>query len=98
MTAPAVELRDVRKSFGRTEIIRGVTLQIFGLGEDNARAFWNWRFLGEIPDLPKTRAMLLRTCELSEPAFVSRGVTWGFLPASCADGCRNPLEKCFDCS
>ena len=26
MTAPAVELRDVRKNFGRTEIIRGVNL------------------------------------------------------------------------
>ena len=28
MTAPAVELRDVRKNFGRTEIIRGVNLVI----------------------------------------------------------------------
>jgi branched-chain amino acid transport system ATP-binding protein len=28
MTEPAVELRDVRKSFGRTEIIRGVNLSI----------------------------------------------------------------------
>jgi branched-chain amino acid transport system ATP-binding protein len=28
MTGPAVELRDVRKNFGRTEIIRGVTLSI----------------------------------------------------------------------
>src|SRR5947207_4141667 len=28
MTAPAVELRDVRKNFGRTEIIRGVNLSI----------------------------------------------------------------------
>jgi branched-chain amino acid transport system ATP-binding protein len=27
-TTPAVELRDVRKSFGRTEIIRGATLQV----------------------------------------------------------------------
>ena len=28
MSAPAVELRDVRKNFGRTEIIRGVSLSI----------------------------------------------------------------------
>ncbi|RYF19233.1 MAG: ABC transporter ATP-binding protein [Comamonadaceae bacterium] len=28
MTAPALELRDLRKSFGRTEIIRGCTLEV----------------------------------------------------------------------
>jgi len=28
MTAPAIELTDVRKNFGRTEIIRGVNLSI----------------------------------------------------------------------
>lgn len=28
MTVPALELRDLRKSFGRTEIIRGCTLQV----------------------------------------------------------------------
>jgi branched-chain amino acid transport system ATP-binding protein len=28
MTEPAIELRDVRKNFGRTEIIRGVSLSI----------------------------------------------------------------------
>ena len=28
MTMPAVELRDVRKNFGRTQIIRGVDLSI----------------------------------------------------------------------
>ncbi|MEM1130891.1 MAG: aminotransferase class I/II-fold pyridoxal phosphate-dependent enzyme [Pseudomonadota bacterium] len=47
---------------------RGVPVQIFGRSEDNARAFWNWEFLGKTPELPKTRAMLMRTCDLRLPA------------------------------
>ena len=46
---------------------RGITVQIFGLSEDNARAFWNWQFLGEAPDLPKTRAMLMRAGDVRLP-------------------------------
>jgi dTDP-4-amino-4,6-dideoxygalactose transaminase len=47
---------------------RGVAAQVFGLSPDNARAFWNWKFLGDTPDLPLTRAMLMRTCDLRLPA------------------------------
>ena len=46
---------------------RGVSVQVFGLSEGNARAFWNWRFLGEVPDLPQTRAMLMRACDVRLP-------------------------------
>ncbi len=46
---------------------RGVSVQIFGLSEGNARAFWNWQFLGETPDLPQTRAMLMRACDVRLP-------------------------------
>lgn len=46
---------------------RGVSVQVFGLSEDNARAFWNWKFLGEVPDLPQTRAMLMRACDVRLP-------------------------------
>jgi len=46
---------------------RGVTVQVFGLSEDNARAFWNWEFLGPQPDLPRTRAMLMRACDVRLP-------------------------------
>ena len=45
-----------------------IFLQVFGLSQDNARAFWNWKFLGETPDLPKTRAMLMRACDTRLPA------------------------------
>lgn len=46
---------------------RGVSVQVFGLSEGNARAFWNWQFLGEQPDLPQTRAMLMRACDVRLP-------------------------------
>ncbi len=47
----------------------GITIQVFGLSQDNARAFWNWKFLGDTPpDLPQTRAMLMRACDLRLPA------------------------------
>jgi dTDP-4-amino-4,6-dideoxygalactose transaminase len=45
----------------------GVSVQVFGLSKDNARAFWNWQFLGDLPDLPRTRAMLMRACDLRLP-------------------------------
>ena len=45
----------------------GVKVQVFGLSKDNARAYWNWQFLGDLPDLPKTRAMLMRACDLRIP-------------------------------
>lgn len=50
---------------------RGVAVQIFGLSPDNARAFWNWQFLGQMPDLPMTRSMLMRACDLRLPTRLS---------------------------
>jgi perosamine synthetase len=46
---------------------RGVAVQVFGLSDGNARAFWNWQFLGAVPDLPQTRAMLMRACDVRLP-------------------------------
>ena len=50
---------------------RGVLVQVFGLSEGNARAFWNWQFLGELPELPQTRAMLMRACDVRLPTRLS---------------------------
>lgn len=50
---------------------RGVAAQVFGLDPDNARAFWNWRFLPEMPDLPRTRAMLRRACDVRLPTHLA---------------------------
>ncbi|MCG3267203.1 DegT/DnrJ/EryC1/StrS aminotransferase family protein [Yoonia sp. I 8.24] len=46
----------------------GVKIQIFGQSADNARAFWNWQFIGDIPKLPQTRAMLMKACDVRLPA------------------------------
>jgi dTDP-4-amino-4,6-dideoxygalactose transaminase len=46
---------------------RGVSVQVFGLSDGNARAFWNWEFLGPAPELPQTRAMLMRACDVRLP-------------------------------
>ena len=46
----------------------GVKVQVFGLSRDNVRAFWNWQFLGDVPELPRTRAMLMRACDTRLPA------------------------------
>jgi hypothetical protein len=50
-----------------------VKVQVFGLSTDNARAFWNWKFIpGETPDLPRTRAMLMRACDVRLPARLKK--------------------------
>jgi perosamine synthetase len=50
----------------------GVSVQVFGLSEGNARAFWNWQFLGHIPDQPQTRAMLMRACDVRLPTRLAK--------------------------
>ena len=59
-------------AFQRSANEKGVSVQIFGLSEDNARAFWNWKFIGEQPDLKQTRAMLMRACDVRLPARLSK--------------------------
>lgn len=49
----------------------GVSVQVFGRSADNARAFWNWQFLKDIPELPRTRAMLMSACDVRLPARLS---------------------------
>jgi dTDP-4-amino-4,6-dideoxygalactose transaminase len=57
------------RAFADAAAARGVKVQVFGLSTDNARAFWNWQFIpGDQPDLPRTRAMLMRACDVRLPA------------------------------
>ncbi|MEL6464033.1 MAG: aminotransferase class I/II-fold pyridoxal phosphate-dependent enzyme [Pseudomonadota bacterium] len=48
----------------------GVKVQVFGSSTDNARAFWNWQFIPNLPELPKTRAMLMRACDVRLPVHL----------------------------
>ena len=59
-------------AFAEAAAARGVKVQIFGRSTDNARAFWNWQFLPERPELPQTRAMLMRACDVRLPVHLSR--------------------------
>ncbi len=67
---------DETRAFQAAAKARGVSVQVFGLSEDNARAFWNWQFIADPGPLPQTRAMLMRACDtrlpvrLTEPELV----------------------------
>jgi dTDP-4-amino-4,6-dideoxygalactose transaminase len=60
------------RAFAAASEARGVKVQIFGLSEDNARAFWNWQFLPEKFDLPQTRDMLMKACDVRLPVRLTR--------------------------
>ncbi len=61
------------RAFADAAAARGVKVQVFGLSNDNARAFWNWQFIpGDVPDLPQTRAMLMRACDVRLPARLQK--------------------------
>ncbi|WP_120633205.1 DegT/DnrJ/EryC1/StrS aminotransferase family protein [Ruegeria sp. EL01] len=62
---------DIR-AFAAASEARGVKVQVFGLSEDNARAFWNWQFLPEEFDLPQTRDMLMKACDVRLPVRLTR--------------------------
>jgi dTDP-4-amino-4,6-dideoxygalactose transaminase len=50
----------------------GVGVSVFGLSQNNARAFWNWKFLNDIPELPMTRKMLFNACDVRLPARLTK--------------------------
>ncbi|GGX54486.1 aminotransferase DegT [Tateyamaria omphalii] len=50
----------------------GVKVQVFGASTDNARAFWNWQFIPNLPELPKTRTMLMRACDVRLPVHLTK--------------------------
>lgn len=60
------------RAFAVAAAEKGVKVQVFGLSQDNARAFWNWQFLRDLPDLPQTRAMLMKACDVRLPVRLSR--------------------------
>jgi hypothetical protein len=61
------------RAFAEAAEARGVKVQIFGLSTDNARAFWNWQFIpGDRPNLPQTRAMLMRACDVRLPVRLTK--------------------------
>lgn len=64
---------DQVRSFVQIAGANGVKVQVFGLSDNNARAFWNWQFITDLPDLPHTRAMLMRACDVRLPVQLEQG-------------------------
>jgi dTDP-4-amino-4,6-dideoxygalactose transaminase len=60
------------KAFQAAAKTKGVAVEIFGLSDDNARAFWNWQFIGRQSGLKRTRAMLMRACDVRLPARLTK--------------------------
>lgn len=56
------------KAFADAAQARGIKVQVFGQSTDNARAFWNWQFMPEQVELPQTRSMLMKACDVRLPA------------------------------
>jgi dTDP-4-amino-4,6-dideoxygalactose transaminase len=63
---------DQISAFSQATAKAGVKVQIFGRSADNARAFWNWKFIKDLPELPQTRAMLMQACDVRLPVRLSR--------------------------
>ena len=51
---------------------KGVSLYVFGADKNNARLFWNWKYIGKIPELNKTRDILNLTCDMRLPYFFNK--------------------------
>lgn len=68
-----IGLNDAEVSkFAKAAETAGVKVQVFGHSADNARAFWNWQFIKDLPELPTTRAMLVRACDVRLPVRLTQ--------------------------
>jgi len=59
------------RAFAAAAAQAGVKVQVFGQSSDNARAFWNWQFIPDLPELPHTRAMLMHACDVRLPVHLT---------------------------
>jgi perosamine synthetase len=59
------------RNFVETTAQEGIKIAVFGMSEDNARCFWNWRYLDTSnEELPITETMLKTACDLRLPVFL----------------------------
>lgn len=61
------------RNFIETTAQEGIKIAVFGMAEDNARCFWNWRYLDTSnEELPITEGMLKTACDLRLPVFLDQ--------------------------
>ena len=80
------------KAFVDAAAKRGIKVQVFGRSQDNARAYWNWQFIGDVPELPQTRDMLMNACDVRLPARLTLeecDIVAGALTAAAAEVMEN---------
>ncbi|OUD09290.1 aminotransferase [Marivivens niveibacter] len=80
------------KAFVDAAAKRGIKVQVFGRSQDNARAYWNWQFIGDVPELPQTREMLMNACDVRLPARLTLeecDIVAGALTAAAAEVMEN---------
>ncbi len=63
---------DTIRAFAAASAAAGVKVQVFGQSTDNARAFWNWQFIENLPELPQTRKMLMAACDVRLPVQLTQ--------------------------
>lgn len=63
---------DTIRTFAAAGAAAGVKVQVFGQSTDNARAFWNWQFIEDLPELPQTRKMLMAACDVRLPVQLTQ--------------------------
>ncbi len=63
---------DTIRAFAAASAAAGVKVQVFGQSTDNARAFWNWQFIENLPELPQTHKMLMAACDVRLPVQLTQ--------------------------
>ncbi|WP_051261557.1 DegT/DnrJ/EryC1/StrS family aminotransferase [Desulfovibrio inopinatus] len=50
--------------------MQNIDISVFGIEENNARCYWNWKYIRENHDLPNTKCMLIVACDLKLPLYL----------------------------
>ena len=50
--------------------MQNIGISVFGIEADNARCYWNWKYLPGEHDLPETRDILVAACDLKLPLYL----------------------------
>lgn len=50
--------------------MQNIGISVFGIEPDNARCYWNWKYLDGEHDLPETKEILVAACDLKLPLYL----------------------------
>lgn len=64
--------RDQVDRFVELMSMQNIGISVFGIEPDNARCYWNWKYLEGKHDLPETKEILVAACDLKLPLYLER--------------------------